>query len=196
MVCIFYNRNTMNDTMTINLVPESFTRIKTKENGSLLYNGDKFIGMNIFNVSQFIEIDEGYLYLNKKIADFVLKTFGVDLKEYHTKKFLVGEIIKADEIDNSHLKKCIVNIGKEYLQIVCGAKNAEVGKKVVVALNGTIMPNGRVIIPTKMMGVDSSGMICSSKELWNRGESNGILILDDEKYQVGDEFIEHYANVK
>ena len=61
MVCIFYNKNTMNDTMTINLVPENFTRIENVNQGTLLYNEDKFIGMNIFDVSKFIEIEEGYL---------------------------------------------------------------------------------------------------------------------------------------
>ncbi len=194
MVCIFYNKNTMNDTMTINLVPENFTSVKTKKNGSLLYNGEKLIGINIFEVSKFIDIEEGYLYLNKKIADFVSKHFSIDLKEFHTKKFIVAEIKKIEEVENSNLKKCIVNTGKELIQIVCGAKNAEANKKVVIALNNTIMPNGKVIIPTRMMGIESNGMICSSKELINRGESNGILILDD-SYNVGDEYIKHYANV-
>ncbi len=195
MVCIFYNKNTMNDTMTINLVPENFTRIENVKQGTLLYNEDKFIGMNIFDVSKFIEIEEGYLYLNKKIADFVLNKFNIDLVDFHTKKFIVGEVTKADPIENSHLKKCIVDIGSELLQIVCGADNVEKGKKVVVALNNTVMPNGKVIIPTRMMGIESSGMICSRKELWNFGENSGILILDD-SCEKGKEFIEHYANVK
>ncbi|MGL4617241.1 MAG: YtpR family tRNA-binding protein [Mycoplasmoidaceae bacterium] len=195
MVCIFYNKNTMNDTMTINLVPENFTRIENVKQGTLLYNENKFIGMNIFDVSKFIEIEEGYLYLNKKIADFVLKKFNIDLIEYHTKKFIVGEVIKAEEIENSNLKKCIVDIKTELLQIVCGAENVEQGKKIVVALINTVMPNGKVIVPTRIMGIESNGMICSRKELWNFGENSGVLILND-NYQKGQEFIDHYANVK
>ena len=35
--------------MTINLVPENFTRIENVNQGTLLYNEDKFIGMNIFD---------------------------------------------------------------------------------------------------------------------------------------------------
>ncbi|MGL5245966.1 MAG: YtpR family tRNA-binding protein [Mycoplasmoidaceae bacterium] len=195
MVCIFYNKNTMNDTMTINLVPEHFTRIENVKQGTLLYNEDKFIGMNIFDVSKFIEIEEGYLYLNKKIADFVLKKFNIDLIEYHTKKFIVGEVLKAEEVENSNVKKCIVDIKTELLQIVCGAENVEQGKKVVVALTNTVMPSGKVIVPTRIMGIESTGMICSRKELWNFGENSGILILDD-SYEKGQEFIDHYANVK
>ncbi|MGL5591578.1 MAG: YtpR family tRNA-binding protein [Mycoplasmoidaceae bacterium] len=195
MVCIFYNKNTMNDTMTINLVPENFTRIENVKQGTLLYNEDKFIGMNIFDVSKSIQIEEGYLYLNKKIADFVLNKFNIDLIEYHTKKFIVGEVLKTEQVENSNLKKCIVDIKTELLQIVCGAENVEQGKKVVVALTNTVMPNGKVIVPTRIMGIESTGMICSRKELWNFGENSGILILDD-KYEKGQEFIDHYANVK
>ena len=129
MVCIFYNINTMNDTMTIKLDPKIFTRIANVNQGTLLYNEDKFIEMYISDVSKFIGIEQDYLYLNKKIALFVLNKFNIALVDFHTKTFIVAEATKADPTENSHLIECIVDIGSELLQIVCGADNVEKGKK-------------------------------------------------------------------
>ncbi|MBZ4414340.1 phenylalanine--tRNA ligase subunit beta [Myxococcus sp. XM-1-1-1] len=67
--------------------------------------------------------------------------------------------------------------GDALIQVVCGAKNYKVGDKVPLATVGTKLPNGMEIKQAALRGVDSSGMLCSSKELGLSEESNGLLIL-------------------
>jgi len=66
----------------------------------------------------------------------------------------------------------------ETKQIVCGAKNIEIGNIVPVALPGAKLPNGLEIKKAKIRGVESSGMLCAEDEL-GLGESHeGIKILE------------------
>jgi phenylalanyl-tRNA synthetase beta chain len=64
------------------------------------------------------------------------------------------------------------------LQIVCGAKNYQVGDKVPLATVGTELPGGMKIGKAQMRGVDSAGMLCSAKELGLPEGEHGLLILD------------------
>ena len=83
-----------------------------------------------------------------------------------------------------------VNVGTEKLQIVCGAPNVESGQKVVVAKVGAVMPSGMVIKDAQLRGVDSSGMICSMKELNlpNAPKEKGIMVLNDD-CDIGQAFL-------
>jgi phenylalanyl-tRNA synthetase beta chain len=64
------------------------------------------------------------------------------------------------------------------LQVVCGAKNYKVGDKVPLATVGTKLPNGTEIKAAPLRGIDSHGMLCSSRELGLSEEHAGLLILD------------------
>lgn len=78
---------------------------------------------------------------------------------------VVGEVIECEKHpDSDHLHICKVNVGKEILDIVCGAPNVRVGIKVIVALVGAILP-GVVIKKGMIRGVESNGMLCSIAEL-------------------------------
>lgn len=110
-----------------------------------------------------------------------------------TPKFVVGfvqELSDHPDSDHLHITKTKVDNG-ETLQIVCGAPNIAQGQMVVVAKVGAMMPDGQIIWPGKLRGVQSEGMICSARELAlpNAPEKRGILVLEPEKYAVGAEFI-------
>ncbi len=66
----------------------------------------------------------------------------------------------------------------EQLQVVCGAKNWQVGDVVPLAKVGTSLPGGQKIERAKLRGVESFGMLCSAKELGLAEESAGLLLLD------------------
>ena len=68
--------------------------------------------------------------------------------------------------------------GRTPLQVVCGAKNYQVGDKIPLATVGAELPGGMKIGKARMRDVDSFGMLCSSKELGLTEESSGLLILD------------------
>jgi phenylalanyl-tRNA synthetase beta chain len=66
----------------------------------------------------------------------------------------------------------------EPLQVVCGAKNWQVGDVVPLATVGTTLPGGQKIEKARLRGVESSGMLCSAKELGLAEDASGLLILD------------------
>lgn len=80
-------------------------------------------------------------------------------------KLVIGEVLECKEHpDSDHLHICKVNVGKEVLQIVCGAPNVREGLKVIVALNGAKLPGGEIKRGV-IRGEESNGMICSIAEL-------------------------------
>jgi len=95
---------------------------------------------------------------------------------------VVGEILSAEPHPQADkLQVCKVATGNgEPLQIVCGASNARAGLKSALALVGARLPNDLHIKATKIRGVESSGMLCSARELGLAETSAGILELPAE----------------
>ena len=80
-------------------------------------------------------------------------------------KLVIGQITECEpHPDSDHLHLCKVNIGTEVLDIVCGAPNARTGLKVIVALDGAILPD-KTIKKGMIRGQESNGMLCSIAEL-------------------------------
>ena len=78
---------------------------------------------------------------------------------------VIGEVVECEmHPDSDHLHICKVNVGKEILNIVCGAPNVRKGIKVIVALPGAVLPGG-TIKKGMIRGVESNGMLCSIEEL-------------------------------
>jgi phenylalanyl-tRNA synthetase beta chain len=73
-----------------------------------------------------------------------------------------------------------IEAGGERLQIVCGAKNFQVGDLVPLATVGTTLPGGPTIQRASLRGVESHGMLCSGKELGLSEDASGLLILPRE----------------
>src|ERR1700748_3271110 len=67
----------------------------------------------------------------------------------------------------------------ETLTIVCGAPNVAAGQKVPCPLVVARLP-GLEIKKAKLRGVESSGMLCSARELGLSDEHSGLLVLDDD----------------
>ncbi len=110
---------------------------------------------------------------------------------------VVGKVLECKpHPDSSVLSVCNVDVGKEILQIVCGASNVKKDSYVAVAKIGTELNiNNNVIKIEKRIikKIESFGMICSSKELGIHpiiGETDGILLLndlDEEVFQYAEE---------
>ncbi|WQS99891.1 phenylalanine--tRNA ligase subunit beta [Helicobacter pylori] len=95
------------------------------------------------------------------------------------KNVVVGKVLeKAPHKNAEKLSVCQVDVGKEVLPIVCGAKNVAKNQFVPVALKGAII-GSTTIAKTELRGVESHGMICSSSELGFPKINDGILELDE-----------------
>ncbi|MDX9945068.1 MAG: phenylalanine--tRNA ligase subunit beta, partial [Azonexus sp.] len=86
----------------------------------------------------------------------------------------VLEVVKHPDADR--LNVCQVDIGNGTpQQIVCGAPNVAAGLKVPCALPGAELPGDFKIKIAKVRGVESSGMLCSAKELGIAEDASGLL---------------------
>lgn len=92
---------------------------------------------------------------------------------------VIGEVLTIEKHpDADKLKVCAVNVGQaEPLQIVCGASNVRPGLKVPAALIGAVLPGDFKIKQSKLRGVESSGMLCSEKELGIAADASGLMEL-------------------
>jgi phenylalanyl-tRNA synthetase beta chain len=83
----------------------------------------------------------------------------------------------APHPDAAKLTVTQVEAGADRLQIVCGAKNFQVGDLVPLATVGTSLPGGPTIQRASLRGVESQGMLCSGKELGLSDDASGLLLL-------------------
>ncbi|MCT7354525.1 phenylalanine--tRNA ligase subunit beta [Streptomyces sp. 15-116A] len=118
---------------------------------------------------------------------------GADLKG----PLVVGQVATIEELEGfkKPIRFCTVDVGQangtgEPQEIICGARNFQVGDKVVVALPGAVLPGDFQIAERKTYGRMSRGMICSSDEL-NMGDdgTKGIIVLPPET-EIGKDAIE------
>ncbi len=95
---------------------------------------------------------------------------------------VVGEIVEREKHpDADSLSVCRVSTGGgELLQIVCGAANARVGLKAPLATIGSQLPGGMEIRKARLRGVESFGMLCSSRELGLSEDGSGLMELPPE----------------
>ncbi|MFF9769438.1 phenylalanine--tRNA ligase subunit beta [Streptomyces sp. NPDC053086] len=122
-----------------------------------------------------------------------VEQLGADLKG----PLVVGQVLTIEELEGfkKPIRFCTVDVGQangtgEPQEIVCGARNFQVGDKVVVVLPGATLPGGFSIAARKTYGKTSHGMICSSDELGMGDDGNhGIIVLPPET-EVGKDAIE------
>lgn len=80
--------------------------------------------------------------------------------------------------DADRLNVCKVDTGRgEPTTIVCGAPNVAVGLRVPCALPRAKLPGDFTIKIANVSGIESSGMLCSAKELGIAEEASGLLVL-------------------
>jgi phenylalanyl-tRNA synthetase beta chain len=94
--------------------------------------------------------------------------------------FRVAEVLTAKpHPDADKLQVLTVNTGEgEPLQVVCGAPNARAGMKGVLGLPGAVVPaNGMELKKSAIRGVESNGMMCSTRELELGDDHAGIIEL-------------------
>ncbi len=92
---------------------------------------------------------------------------------------VAGEIRSCESHPNSdHLHVAKVFDGEREVQVVCGAANCRAGLITPFAKIGAVLPDGMTIKKGKLRGVESFGMLCSSRELGLSSEHEGIMEMD------------------
>lgn len=92
----------------------------------------------------------------------------------------VAHVLNAQPHPNADkLRVCSVDTGEGApVQVVCGAPNARAGMKVAFAPPGMLVPGSGITLKVaEIRGVQSSGMMCSARELELGEDHEGILDL-------------------
>jgi phenylalanyl-tRNA synthetase beta chain len=109
-----------------------------------------------------------------------LEVEGVDDPGAALADFRVARVLTAERHPQADkLQVLSVDTGEGTpLQVVCGAPNARAGLVGVLGLPGATVPaNGMVLKVSAIRGVESNGMMCSSRELGLGEEHDGIIEL-------------------
>ncbi len=138
-------------------------------------------------LKELVDVDVLSEELAEKMSTTGIEVEGVSSPAEGLSKIVVGEVISCEDVAETHLHVCQVNVGEEALrQIVCGAPNIRAGIKVMVALPGARIADNYKIKKGKIRGLESLGMICSLGELGISDSvvpkefSDGIQILPEE----------------
>lgn len=108
--------------------------------------------------------------------------------------FTVAHVEKAEKHpDADRLKVCIVDTGKEKVQVVCGAPNARTGMKVIFAPPGSYIPGTDMVLKKgSIRGQESNGMLVSEREMGLPDNHEGIIDLPADT-KVGTPFAQIYG---
>ncbi|WP_165004412.1 MULTISPECIES: YtpR family tRNA-binding protein [unclassified Enterococcus] len=196
-----YNKAHVGDTLMVILADDKGTENTVERKWNVAQVKDstgQTVAWNFFHISEHLTIEgngqvslteEQVSELNRLIRE---AGFEEQLEADNEPKIVVGYVRTCvPHPDSDHLSITETEVGDgEVLQIVCGAPNIEAGQKVVVAKPGAMMPDGMMIWPGTLRGVDSFGMICSARELHlpNAPEKKGILVLPEDAV-VGEDFL-------
>ena len=116
----------------------------------------------------------------KKLNAIGLEVDGVENPAEKLAAFKIARVLTADPHPQADkLQVLTVDQGDGTpLQVVCGAPNARAGLIGVFGTEGAVVPsNGMVLKKTAIRGVDSNGMMCSSRELELGDDHDGIIEL-------------------
>ncbi|MHA3840433.1 phenylalanine--tRNA ligase subunit beta [Sphingomonas aestuarii] len=108
-----------------------------------------------------------------------LEVEGVDNPGEKLSAFKVAKVLTAERHPQAEkLQVLSVDTGDGVLQVVCGAPNARAGMLGVLGLPGATVPaNGMVLKLAAIRGVESNGMMCSTRELELGDDHDGIIEL-------------------
>src|SRR5690349_474741 len=149
-------------------------------------------------LKEYVEFDWSPEVLAERLTMLGIEVEGIEKRSGEFENVVVAQILASEKHPNADkLSVCRVNDGKGERQIVCGAKNYKVGDKIPLALPGCTLPTVQgqppfTIKVSKMRGVESQGMMCSSKELGLAEDAEGLMILPSDAL-VGQSLAEHLS---
>lgn len=141
-----------------------------------------------------------YVKANMPIKDYChaltmsgSKVEGYEVEGADISNVVVGKILSKGPHENADaLFVCQVDAGKESpVQIVTNAKNVKEGDLVPVALDGAVLPEGK-IKKGKLRGVESFGMFCGLDTLgltahdFPYADPDGVLVIQED-CQIGED---------
>jgi len=139
----------------------------------------------------FIEINLSTERLVKKLIESGFEVEEVTPLCEKLEKIYTGKINRIEKHPNAdRLRIIFISDGTQDHKIVTGAQNVQEGDIVPFSVPGSILADGTEIKASKLRGVDSFGMLCSTQELGLSESADGVWILPPDT-PAGVDFINH-----
>lgn len=146
-------------------------------------------------LNDYCEIDVDTRTLANKLTDSGSHVDEIKQRDKDIKNVVTGKILSIEDHPNADkLVVCQVDVKKEVITIVTGAKNIYEGAIVPIALVGSTLAGGVNIDLSDFRGVKSQGMMCSLNELGydvsviSREFRDGIYIFSDDT-KIGEDVV-------
>jgi phenylalanyl-tRNA synthetase beta chain len=131
-------------------------------------------------LKHFLETEASVAEIAAKLNAIGLEVEEIDDPSAKLTGFRVAKVLTAARHpDADKLQVLTVDTGDgQPLQVVCGAPNARAGLVGVLGLPGAVVPaNGMELKKASVRGVESNGMMCSTRELELGDDHDGIIEL-------------------
>lgn len=151
----------------------------------LIFSNKKVVGINVINYEKYFNLEHGFHVLNDLAKKFLLNKFNNYLSEEDFNDFfMIGEVVDIEQHPNSDkLKVLQVQFKDQKRQIITNYQDAK-KQKYLFAISGATTYQGLVIKKSKVMNVESQGMIMSYKSLGIDQEG----IIDCNSSNLGDHY--------
>ncbi|MDE2562055.1 MAG: phenylalanine--tRNA ligase subunit beta [Sphingomonadales bacterium] len=144
----------------------------------------------------YLDTDAAAERIADKLTSLGLEIEGVEDPSIALGAFKVARVLTAARHpDADKLQVLSVDVGgPEPLQVVCGAPNARAGMLGVLGLPGAVVPaNGMELRKSAIRGVESNGMMCSTRELGLGEDHEGIIELPEDA-PVGQSYADYHGS--
>lgn len=187
-ISITRTNNTFNNNHNLIIVLSSSNnenyKIKSvfKDNYVFIYENDVLVGINVFDYkNEFENINEGYHDFSTDNFNKIVEKFPEQMNGVKNNKFIVIGTIEKIVIHPKNDKLKILNIktDKLNLQIITNVQNVKINNNYLFIINGGFSSTGIIIENSKIMGVESQGMICSYNSIGIN--KDGIVDVNDLK---------------
>tara|TARA_A100001391_G_scaffold101953_3_gene67801 strand:- start:1986 stop:4373 length:2388 start_codon:yes stop_codon:yes gene_type:complete len=146
-------------------------------------------------LSYFLDTEASLADIAAKLNAIGIEVEGIEDPAEALAGFRVAKVLTAKpHPDADKLQVLTVDNGTgEVQQIVCGAPNARAGLVGVLGSPGAVVPaNGMVLRKAAIRGVESSGMMCSTRELELGEDHDGIIELPEDA-PIGTDFAAYHG---
>ncbi|MFC1920993.1 phenylalanine--tRNA ligase subunit beta [Chloroflexota bacterium] len=137
-------------------------------------------------LKDYVDINEPVEAISEKLTMAGFEVNDIEVIGAGWDNVVIGQITAINPHPNAdRLNLPSIDLGTEQTSVVCGAPNLKIGDKIPFARVGARLidpQSGKMatLKPAKIRGVESSGMVCSEKELGLSDRHEGVLVLADD----------------
>jgi phenylalanyl-tRNA synthetase beta chain len=130
-------------------------------------------------LKQHLDTEASVTDIEEALTRVGLEVEGVENPGEKLNGFRVAKVLTAEPHPQADkLQVLTVDTGEQVLTVVCGAPNARAGLVGVLGTPGAVVPaNGMTLKIAAVRGVESNGMMCSTRELELGEDHDGIIEL-------------------